>query len=274
MNRSTILAAARQKLLDEFANGTTEKWQDDELQMLIDDCLVEVSNSSPNVVREVLVTIASKELDISDITNMLWPIHAEYPVGSDPREYHNVTKIDNETVELDIETAPTAGSSGVLAGTVTFTHGSTAVTGSGTAFTSLSAGYHIKKSTGSRWYRIASVTSATALVLAEVCREVTGADTVNVTQYCTDKVAYLYCAKVHTLTDSENTLTPNLERLIILGVAGQAAINRAQSLIDKVNNGGASTPSQLQAWGTTQIQLYRAGLQAAAGNRVSQSYPR
>lgn len=92
-----------------------------------------------------------------------------------------------------------------------------------------------------------------------------------------DEDVNVYCAKVHQLTDEPltgNTLNPSLERLLVLGVAGQAAINRAQYLINRVNNGGASVPSQLQAWGTTQIQLYRAGLAKAAGNRVSQSYPR
>jgi hypothetical protein len=92
-----------------------------------------------------------------------------------------------------------------------------------------------------------------------------------------DEDVHVYCAKVHQLTDvplTGNTLNPSLERLLALGVAGQAAINRAQYLINRVNNGGSSVPSQLQAWGTTQIQLYRAGLQKATGNRVSQSYPR
>jgi hypothetical protein len=275
MNRSGIIATVRQKLLDEFASGTTQKWADDELNILLDDCLVEVSQYSPNIVREVLVTLGdSKELDIEDVADLLWIDKVEYPVDQSPRSYCGFYPIDNKTIELDTSTTPESGASGVLAGTVTFNHGSTAVTGSGTTFTSLAAGYHIKKSTGSRWYRIASVTSATALVLDEVCRETTGADTINVTQYCTDEVAYLYCAKVHTLTDAVNTLTPALERLLVLGVAGQAAINRAQSLIDRVNIGGQGTPSQLQAWGTTQIQLYREGLHNLSRTRQSFSYPK
>jgi hypothetical protein len=101
----------------------------------------------------------------------------------------------------------------------------------------------------------------------------TGADTVSVTQYCTDEVAYLYCAKVHTLSDTASTLNPIMERLLIQGVAGHAAIDRAHALVNRVNVGGSNTPSQLQAWGATQIQLYRAGLNRLAGTRQSQSYP-
>jgi hypothetical protein len=88
-----------------------------------------------------------------------------------------------------------------------------------------------------------------------------------------DEDVNVYCAKVHKLTDAINTLNPVLERLLVLGVAGQAAINRAQYLINRVNNGGANTPSQLQAWGTTQIQLFREGLRKLNKVRVSVLYP-
>jgi hypothetical protein len=274
MKLSSILAATRQKLRDEFVTGTDLDWQDDELKIIISEYLRDVSLVSPNIVRELLVTtLSSKELNISSITDLMFIQRVEYTTGGNPRNFISFEKIDNDTIELKTSTTPAAGSSGVLAGTVTFNNASTAVTGSGTAFaTALAAGDHIRKSTGSRWYRISSITSATALVLAEICRETTGADTVNVTQYCKEAV-YLFCAKLHTLSDTTSTLSPQLENLLIIGTAGQAAINRAQELIDKVNTGGASTPSQLQAWGTTQIQLYRDGLRHINRSRQSESYP-
>ncbi|MFA5378361.1 MAG: hypothetical protein WC455_21585 [Dehalococcoidia bacterium] len=274
MKLVAIVNSVRQKLRDEFVSGTDFEWKDDELRLIINDCLIDISRVSPRIVREVLPTVdESKQLAINGISDLMWIVRAEYPVGNNPPSYHNVEQIDNEIVELKITSTPEAGTTGTLTGTVTFANNSTAVSGAGTAFsTELAADYHIKKSTGTRWYRIKSVTSDTALVLDEVSLD-TGADTVSVTQYSTDEVAYLYCAKPHTLTESASTLNPIMESLLILGTSGQAAINRAQSLIGSVNIGGASTPAQLQAWGATQIQLFRAGLSRLSGNRKSEVYP-
>ena len=213
-NLSAIGAIIRQKLQDESAGSSTAyTWEDDELDVFIGDCLREISEASPYMVREVLTTIAnSRVLDVSDIEDLLYIDKAEYPIGSDPPDYRNVIELDAETVEIDTSLTPAAGGSSTLVGTVTFTHGSAAITGAATAFsTALSAGYLIKKSTGTRWYRVYSIESATALTLAEPCLETTGADTVNVTQYCYEAV-YLFCAKLHQLTEETSTLTALLEK--------------------------------------------------------------
>jgi len=56
---------------------------------------------------------------------------------------------------------------GTLSGTVTFTPGSTSITGSGTSFSiELEADYLIKKSDGAEWYVVASIESDTDLTLA------------------------------------------------------------------------------------------------------------
>ena len=212
-----------------------------------------------------MATIAnSRVLDISDIDDLVDGVDSidwlEYPTGEDPPNKRNFNVIDDETIEIDTTLTPDAGGSGTLTGIVTFTNGSAAITGSGTAFTSeLTEGYHIKKSTGTRWYRIYSIESDTALTLAEPCRETTGADSSGASQYCYETV-YLFCKKAHTLTATESTLARVLEKLLIFGVCGKAAIAKARDLIGKVNIGGATTPRQLQNWGTTQYGLFRSGL--------------
>uniref|UniRef100_A0A6M3K3Z0 Uncharacterized protein n=1 Tax=viral metagenome TaxID=1070528 RepID=A0A6M3K3Z0_9ZZZZ len=197
-------------MLDDATTGGTlgAEFTDAELELITQQILEEVSEHSANIVREVCLTHEdSREIDISGIENF-GILYAEYPIGKSPRERRNVIPIDNDTIEIDTTLSPADADSGVLTGTVTFTAGSTAVTGSGTTFTTeLAADYHIRKSTGSRWYRIASVTSATALVLAEVCRgEDGGADTASVTAYYDEEVAYLFCKKNHKLADG-GTLT-------------------------------------------------------------------
>jgi len=221
---SAIRTIVRQLLRDEFVSGSDNDFSDDELDIHINQCLDEVSQVAPNIVKEVLTTTAnSRELVISDITNLLGIQRLEYPTGQHPRAYRNYKEIDQDTIEIDVDSLPTGGGSGTLTGTVTFSNGSTAITGSGTKFSDeLAAGYHIKKSTGTRWYRIYSIESDTALTLAEVSRD-DGADSAGATQYCYETV-YLFCEKLHTLTEISSTLNADHERALVQGVAAYAAL--------------------------------------------------
>jgi len=272
---SVIRATVRQILKDEFVSGVDLEWESDELDIHIGICLDEISEYSPYMVKEVLTTIAnSRVLDISSITDLLDIEKLEYPTGYYPRKYRNSIDLDADTIEIDTTLIPRAGGSGTLTGTVTFNNGSAAITGSGTLFTTeLEVGYHIRKSTGTRWYRIYSIESATALTLAEPCLETTGADTVDVTGYCYEAV-YLYCEKVHSLTESASTLNPQLERILIQGAAAKAAISKSRSLMNKVTVGGTRAATDLQTWGVGQLALYRAAIAKVAKSRTSRTYPK
>ncbi|MBA7661727.1 hypothetical protein ES703_69747 [subsurface metagenome] len=271
---SSVRAVVRQLLRDEFDVDTTQIWANDEIDILIGECLVDISLAAPNMVKEVLTTIAnSKELDISSIDDLLSIDKAEYPTGSDPRDYRKVLPIDNETIEIVTDTTPSAGGSGTLTGTVTFASGSAAITGSGTAFTTeLAAGYHIKKSTGTRWYRIYSIESATALTLAEASHD-TGTDAGDATEYCYE-TAYLYCRKVHQLTETASTLSPIHEYLVALGTVAKASMNLSRDKIDGVNKGGAGTAREMMSWGATQHALFKEELRKIIKPITSRRYPR
>ena len=178
---STIRQTVKQLLKDEFAVGTDQDWTDDEIDVHIETCLNEVSDYSPYRSAEpLIVTAGSKLLDISEIEDLIGINRSEYPVGNDPRDYRNFEYVDNQTIEMKVDTAPSAnGSSGTLTGTVTFTSGSPTVTGSGTSFTTeLSKDYFIKPSGGARWYRVVSTESNTSLTLEESVKSSdAGADT-------------------------------------------------------------------------------------------------
>lgn len=183
-NLSAIRATVRQFLKDEFKSGIDLVWEDDELDLHIDDCLAEISEVSPYVVKETLTTTeGSRELDISSIEDLLEIDKLEYTTGNYPRSYRNHERIDADTIEID--TTLTPGDS---------------------------------------------------------------------------EDVYLYCNKLHQLDESSSTLTPQIERLVVLGVTAKAAIAKAQSHITKVNVGGTRTPVDMQAWGINQLALYRAGL--------------
>ena len=271
---SAIRTIVRQVLRDEFVED--KEWEDDELDILIGECVSQISRKKPRMAWEVLTTVAnSRVVDISGIEGLLFVEKAEYPTGNYPRDERSITPLDDERVEIDTDLTPKAGGSDTLSGTVTFAKGTAAIIGSGTAFlTELAIGYHIKKSTGTRWYRIYSIESDTALTLAEaVASGDDGEDLVGDTEYCYE-TAYLYCAKLHTLSNETSTLTPQLEELLVLGVSGKAAIAKARSLINKVNVGGGRTPVQMEAWGLRRQDKYEEGLLGEITARTSQRYPR
>jgi hypothetical protein len=272
---SVVRQTVRQLLKDEFAVGIDQDWEDDEIDVHILNCLLEVSGKSPYRAFEPLkVTANSKLLDISGISDLIKVNYVEYLPGSDPRNYHNFDYIDDQTIEMDVDSKPSAsGSSGTLTGTITFTSGSPTVTGSGSILsTELAAGDYIKPSAKTRWYRIYSIESATSLTLDEpVKAEDTGADTVSTTMY-RSTVALVYYDRLHTLTEETSTLNPKEESALILGVCGHAAVSKARYLQNRVNTGGGNVASQMEGWGLTKIQLYQNALNRLQPPRTKKQY--
>ena len=146
-NISAVRAIVRQFLNDEFVSGSDQDFKDDELDLYINDCLVEISERKPYEVKETLTTTASsKELDISSIEDLLEVEKIEYKTGQDPPDYRNHS-VFGDTLTMDIDFNPSA-----------------------------------------------------------------------------DEDVYLYCHKVHQLTESSSTLKPRLERLLVNGVVAYAAL--------------------------------------------------
>ncbi len=163
--------------------------------------LPEISEFIPNRVKHIIpVTNGSKNISIIGINGLIDIEKVEYPVDREPKQYRDF-KLWGDVIELDIRAAPAASSKGTLTGTLTFTTDSVDVTGSSTLFTTeLEVGFYLQTSTGSTWYRIASITDDTNLVLTAVALAAdNGADTVDSTKYWFE-YAYLYCRKTHYLT--------------------------------------------------------------------------
>ena len=194
---SAIRDIVRQRLKDEFVSGLALEWEDDELDLLVFDCISEMSKCSPYEVKETLTTTAgSRDLDISSITNLLSVEEIEYKVGSTPKNMRSCS-VFGDILTMDIDTSP--------------------------------------------------------------------GDSEDV---------YLYCHKLHQLTDSSSTLKPQLEDTLVLGVCAKAAISKARTLINKINIGGAKTPTEMQAWGTAQLVLYRQELRLITKPRMWKQYPK
>lgn len=85
---------------------------------------------------------------------------------------------------------------------------------------------------------------------------------------------YVYCNKLHQLTESSSTLSPQIETALVLGAAAHAAIGKAQYHIKRVNVAGARMASQLQGWGMTKLALYRSALSRLAKPKTYTEYPK
>jgi hypothetical protein len=176
---SGIRTIARQKLADELkGSDVAYSWTDDELDIYIADCLVEMASYKPYEVKETLATTASsRELDLSSIDDLLEVKKVEYPVDKQPRRFRQFD-VWGDTLRMELDTAPSS----------------------------------------------------------------------------IDDV-YLYCKKYHSLSDTASTLNPTLERILVLGVCGQAAVAKARTQINKVNK-NTGVAANMQAWGLAQLSLY------------------
>jgi len=189
-NRKVILAMVRQFLRDEFKSEELLDFKDEELNRHIDQCLVEVSQESPYEYRETVSGNGTKELDISSIEGLIGDKveKAEYPTGSDPPDYCNVS-IFGKILRLEIDSAPTSG-----------------------------------------------------------------------------KNIYLYCEKVHQLTDSASTLSPEFEKVLIDGVVAKAAQSWCAEQMRK-----EIIPASIKLhkdWADTQLIIYKNSLDSITKPRA------
>jgi len=174
-NRSAIQATARQLLRDEFQDYD---FAPDELDIHINEVLVEISQHRPYEVKETVESDGTKEVDISEIEDLLEVGKVEYPTGSDPPSFEKFS-IFGDTLRIE-DTTPTSG-----------------------------------------------------------------------------KDVYLYCHKVHQLTESVSTLSPDLEKVLIEGVVAKAAM----AWLNKMRNQIVpSTVRWYHDWATQQFAIYQMSL--------------
>lgn len=198
-----------ERILDDVSSNAIFLATDISAELQVD--LAELSGYSPWEIIQTKIMESSyrlgtrltgnvgREIDIFDIENLI-DLKVEYPVGDSPPTFREFKRYGGK-IYIDISARPvpgaqndSAGNAQVLTGTVTFASGSTAVTGSGTAFLSeLEVGYYI--ATGSIWYRVASIADDTTLIISENCDAAdTGAD--SATRYWYEYVN-LWCKKNH-----------------------------------------------------------------------------
>lgn len=170
---SAVRAIIRQFLNDELQADVAQDFQDDEIDLHIQHTLEEISERRPYEFKEKLTTTASsKELNISSIEDFLGldgEHEIEYPIGSEPPNYHNASIFGN-TLRMIVDRVPGA-----------------------------------------------------------------------------DEDVYLYCHKVHQLTEESSTLSPQIEKLLVDGTVAYVAL----SWINQIRKQTAEAISRIADVNTT-----------------------
>ena len=189
---SAIRHTARQFLRDELKAASTD-FAVDELDLHINEVLVEISQKNPYIVKETVTSDGTREIDISEIENLLEIDYAEYPTGNYPPDKRNIS-IYGTTARLDIDTAPTSGND-----------------------------------------------------------------------------VYLWCHKVHSLTESASTLNPALEKVLVEGVVAKAALAYLNQMRSQIV---PQTYRWYHDWANNQFLIYQNSLNGITRPRVWEFYPR
>jgi hypothetical protein len=110
-DRDAIKTIARQLLQDDIpSSGENPDIKPDVLDIHIDLTLSEVSEVSPYIARETVVSDGTRDISLSTIANLIGDKveKVEYPVGSDPPDYIHDFTIFGTTLRLNRDT-PTLG---------------------------------------------------------------------------------------------------------------------------------------------------------------------
>jgi len=247
----------RQILIDENLNDL--RFEDHQIETFIQSAVVDLSRVSPWQRKSALgLTANVKEIDISCLRPRMSSfgtvgiLQVFYPVSP---EEERAFEVWGDYLTLKINYDPDATEEGTLTGTVTFTKGSTAVSGSSTDFDGeLEAGDFIKKSTDDIWYEIASVTSDTALVLKYPSYS-NGADSVGATCYGS-KPVYVKWACPHEVNTLISTLDYDQSQLVIDGGAAYAMMAWGSANAETVSEGGKDAASKVEQSGKDRLLLF------------------
>lgn len=109
---SDIRASVRETLRDEFIEGVDLEWESDELNRLIQLTLREVEQRIPYEIKKttlddtsstaIVTTADSKEIDISEITDLIRVEKVEYRTAKNPKQFRNFTRFaDILTMEIN-----------------------------------------------------------------------------------------------------------------------------------------------------------------------------
>ena len=274
--KSDIRAAVRDILRDEFVEGVTLEWEEDELDRLIAFTLREVEQKMPY---EVKVTA---EDELTQIKTQISATGTNLEVDSDDdfsTTYPFYITIEDEVLEITaLASADNFTVGRAKLGTTAAVHaidksvGLTIVTTNNSKeidLTNIGDLIRVRRYNGveyltgqnpkrfRNWTRFANTLTMVINILPS-----------------TGEAVHLYCLKKHTLTDASSTLNSTHEIVLIQGVTARAAINRGRELLNALNVGGVNVGPRMVKWGKDELDEYKKALKHHAIRDVEETLPR
>lgn len=215
--REAICAIARQLLRDEFTTSGTD-FEDDELDLHIGEVLIDISEIRPYEVRETLRTSNKSGTATATTANHLVDTDNSQFVAGDVGK-----TVYNETDETEAKVTAYNSTSDLTL--------DTDIMASGESYSI----YHYQGTSG-KDLNTSSITHLIEVEKAEYLTRQNPREFRNVKVFGDvltldvesepedDKEVFLYCHKVHQLTDSSSSLKPDLERVLVEGVVAKAAL--------------------------------------------------
>jgi len=259
---ATYATLTRAELLDrietQLQDSSNAVWGATEISDFVNTYLPVFSLKSPYIVKETLVAAASKDQDVSSITDLLYIKYVEYEVDEDPKRYRNFQRLEDEII-LDLSFTPTVSDDIYL-----YCAKSHHLDGDWVAATAYTVGQFIAPTTknGCRYECTTAGTSgATEPTWGTVAAGVTA-----------DGAALKWTCRTEEAT-SLNQGRHIREQVFIDMVASQMALTKPPKYINKVNI-GKRTVSDLMSYADQRLNLANASLRRITDRRSTRSYPK
>ena len=247
---SAIRHTVRQILKDEFVSGADYDFQPDELDIHIGEVLVEVSQRRPYEVRETL-NIANKSgaATATTASHLIDTVNAQFVAGDVGKTVYNSTdKTTAKVTEYNSESDLTLDTDIMASGESYYLYHYGGTSGKDLNISSITDLIEVEKA------EYPTRQDPQKLTKFRVFGDIVTLDDISPTDG--DEV-FLYCKKVHTLTDSSSTLDQLLESVLVEGAVAKAA----QSWLSRMRKQVVPASAKwYQDWANNHLVLYRNSL--------------
>ena len=264
-SRSAIRGIARQMLRDEIVESETNDFADDELDIHADKCLIEdISPRNPRIVREIVyATNKSGTATATTASHLIDTTNSQFESGDVGKTVYNAT--DKTTAKI---TAYTSASDVTL----------------DTDIMASDESYYIFDTDciSAKEVDISDIEDLIEVEYAEYPTRQDPRDKRNVEEIGDiirikvtatpddgDEI-FLYCRKVHTLTESSSSLKPQLESTLVKGIVAKAA--QAWCAEQMRKDIVPASVNLHQAWADRQLAIYQNSLVLITKKRVWEFY--